>query len=117
MNEKKNWFSLKKKKDFFYLKKRGKKLYHQGFFIVYRENSLSVNRVGLVFSKKTGNAVQRSRFKKWARQFLKEKNSSSKVDLLLGFEKKPKKFYEKIKYKFFCKHFEKLFSQLLKNKK
>lgn len=110
MNRKqKKWFSLSKKKDFLLLKRNGRRLKREGFFIIYLKNELSLCRFGLSFPRWTGNAVHRSRFKRWARHFLKEKEDLKGVDLMLGFEKREKDFYKNMKYESFCIGFEKLY--------
>ena len=110
------WLSITKRQDFSFLKRRGKKLSKAGFFIVYRENNLSYCRFALCFSKKTGKAVKRNRFKRWARSFLKGQRWSSNVDLLLGFENKEKHFYQNLKYIDFCDGFEQLCPSVEKKK-
>lgn len=108
------WFSITKRKDFIFLRKQGRKASKDGFFIIYRENNLSHCRFALCFSKEAGKAVQRNRFKRWARAFLKEQKQKNNIDLLLGFEKKEKHFYKNLKYidfydgfKQLCLHVEK----------
>lgn len=102
------WFSITKRKDFVFLKKQGTKLSKAGFFIVYRENNLSYCRFGLCFSKKTGKAVQRNRFKRWARFFFKKQRWKNNIDLLLGFENKDRQFYQNLKYIDFYDGFKRL---------
>ena len=119
MGEKKTegkWLSITKRQDFGFLKKRGKKLSKAGFFIVYRKNNLSCCRFALCFSKKTGKAVQRNRFKRWARSFLKNQRWKSNVDLLLGFENKEKHFYQNLKYTDFYDGFKQLCQYIEKKK-
>ena len=103
---KKNQKILKRQRDFLLLKKEGKTIRKGGFFLTYRKNQLSHCRFAFLFPRWTGKAVQRNRFKRWARHFLKEKQWPVPLDLLLGFEKKEKDFYKKINYKQFCQGFE-----------
>ena len=103
------WVSLNKKKDFILLKKQGKRLKKQGFFIIYRQNNLSYCRRALFFPKWTGKAIQRSRFKRWARHFLLKKQWPKGLDLLLGFEKREEPFYKKMNYRDFYRGFEQVY--------
>ena len=112
----KKWLSITKKQDFFLLKKQGKKLSKAGFFLVYRENRLFYCRFALCFSKYTGSAVLRNRFKRWARSFLKKQKWEGKWDILLGFEKKEKDFYQGLKYTDFCCGFKVLCQNIEKSK-
>ena len=104
--------SINKKKDFILLMREGKRVREMGFFIVYRKNNLAYYRFALFFPKWTGNAVQRNRFKRWTRHFLREKKWTGGLDLLLGFEKREKDFYKMMNYKKICSGFEKLASVL-----
>ena len=113
MEEKpKNWLSLRRRKDFLLLKKAGQRIRKKGFFIIYRENKLSFSRFALFFPKWTGKAVYRNRFKRWARQFLKERKKLQGVDLMLGFEKKEKTFYKDMKYEYFYLGFDELLQSI-----
>ncbi len=97
-----------KKPDFSQLKKNGRSQRQKGFFVVYRKNKLSYARFAFVFPRYSGNAVQRNRFKRWARMLLNQKQELSGLDLLLGFEKKEKARYKKLNYKEFCAGFSAL---------
>lgn len=112
MKKKQKGLSLSKKKDFLLLKKEGRKISKEGFFIIYRKNRQACCRFALFFPKWTGKAVQRNRFKRWARHFLREKQSLEAWDLMLGFEKQEKDFYKGMNYKCFCAGFEKVYREI-----
>ncbi|MDE0518028.1 MAG: ribonuclease P protein component [Bdellovibrionales bacterium] len=102
------WISLNKKKDFILLRKKGKYLKTPGFFIIYRKNGLSSSRIALFFPKWTGKAVQRNKFKRWARHFVAKQKWREELDILLGFEKREKSFYKNMKYHDFYTGFERV---------
>ena len=121
---------LSKKNDFALMKKEGKFLSKNGFFLIYRKSPFLYYRVAFAFSRWTGNAVQRNRFKRWGRDFLtkslcptpvkgKENNKSLKLksfnyggwDILMGFKKKEKGFYTCLSYADFCQGWVKVFSK------
>ena len=106
--KKKRLIFINKKKDFVLLRKKGKREAGQGFFIIYRINGLSYSRFALYFPKWTGKAVQRVRFKRWSRHFIRQKEWSVNLDVLLGFEKREKSFYKVMDYKNFFSGFEKV---------
>ncbi len=101
------WASITQKKDFAKLKKEGFYKKKKGFFVVYRNNGLSYARFAFVFPHWIGNAPQRSRFKRWARSFLREKSYPG-LDLLLGFERSFKALYKNMSYEKFCSGFSAL---------
>ena len=106
------WVSLKKKEDFILLKKRGKRLKKQGFFMIYRQNDLSYCRKAFSFPRWTGKAVQRKRFKRWAHHFLLRKKELKGWDILLGFERREELFYKEMNYKAFCRGFEQIYRRI-----
>lgn len=106
------WVSLKKKKDFILLKKKGKYLKKQSFFIVYRKNGLSYSRIALFFPKWVGKAVQRNKFKRWARHFVAKQKGEEGLDILLGLKKRERSFYKNMKYKDFYSGFERVFKDI-----
>ncbi len=55
---------LRKKKDFSYLYKKGKRFRGKNFILIYLSNELGYSRVAIVASKKLGNAVQRNKIKR-----------------------------------------------------
>jgi len=105
---KKNFNSPKKltKRDIFLLKKKGKRVSKNGFFIIYRKNQLSYCRAVYFFPRWTGKAVKRNLFKRWSRHFVRKNKHFIGLDMLLGFEKKEKDFYKQMNYNQFCTGFE-----------
>ena len=106
MAQGKRIYTLNKKRDFEILKKKGRRLKKNFFFIIYRNNQLSYSRVAWVFPRWTGKAVLRNRFKRWGRDVLKKHQYFSGQDLLVGFEKRERSFYREMKYKVFCYNLE-----------
>ncbi len=78
--------------------------------MVYRANQLAHSRFAFVFPRWTGKAVQRNRFKRWSRHFLRNKKSPFNMDLMMGFEKRDKHFYQRMSYEEFCAGFEKIYT-------
>lgn len=68
MDLSKKYVSVKRDKEFRYLFKKGKSVVNSAFICYLRPNKRRVNRLGIVTSKKIGNAVKRSR----ARRVLRE---------------------------------------------
>jgi len=70
---------IRKKKDFLIIYKKGNRYRSKYFSLIYLSNALFFSRVGVVASKKVGNAVIRSKVKRWMRElFRRNKN-------LIGF--------------------------------
>jgi ribonuclease P protein component len=69
--------TLKKTREFQVLYKKGKNHVTHGFVCYYRENSLCLNRLGVVASKKIGNAVKRNRAKRVIREAFRQSSSRS----------------------------------------
>ena len=72
----------------------------------------SRNRPKFVFARYTGKAVQRNRFKRWARHFLRQKKPPYNMDIIMGFEKREKNFYQRINYETFYATFDKLYTRI-----
>jgi ribonuclease P protein component len=68
MDFKKNYVSVKKSRDFKILFKKGNSFVTYGFVCYYFESKHGKNRLGLVASKKVGNAVKRNRAKRVIRE-------------------------------------------------
>jgi len=68
MTFKKTYPSVRKNGDFNYLFKKGQNLVTYAFVCYYKPNRRRVNRLGVMASKKIGNAVKRNR----ARRIIKE---------------------------------------------
>lgn len=99
---------LNRKKDFILLKRGGRKEEEGGGFILYKENSLSYNRFALFFPKWTGKAIQRNRFKRCVRYFIRKRSWPVGLDVMLGFEKREKDFYKNMDCKKLLSIFEKM---------
>jgi ribonuclease P protein component len=66
---------VRKKKDFLIIYKKGNRYRSKYFSLIYLSNALVFSRVGVVASKKVGNAVIRSKVKRWMRElFRRNKN-------------------------------------------
>jgi ribonuclease P protein component len=76
---------IRKKKDFLVIYKKGKRYRNRYFNLIYLANTLAFSRVGVVASRKVGNAVIRSKVKRWMRElFRRNKNLFEfSVDLLI----------------------------------
>ncbi|HZK33759.1 MAG TPA: ribonuclease P protein component [Bacillota bacterium] len=61
---------LRKNKDFKYTYKRGRKLGHPLFVLVYRRTNNSSLRIGFSITKKFGPAVKRNRIKRQLREIV-----------------------------------------------
>lgn len=68
MDFSKKYVSVKKDREFRYLFKKGRSIVNSAFVCYLRPNKRRVNRLGIVTSKKIGNAVKRNR----ARRVLRE---------------------------------------------
>jgi ribonuclease P protein component len=74
----KHYAVVKKNREFSFLFKKGETAGNPAFVAYYRQNNRRVNRLGIVTSKKAGNAVKRSR----ARRLLREAFRLLEPDLL-----------------------------------
>ena len=63
---------IKKKSDFTALYKKGNRYRGRYFILVYLSNDLTFSRIGVVASKKIGNAVERNKAKRWARALFRQ---------------------------------------------
>jgi len=57
--------------DFVNLNRSGKRLYTKHFSLIIKQNRQGVTRLGVIVSKKTGNAVKRNRIKRLIREFFR----------------------------------------------
>ena len=105
---KKKW----QKQDFELLRKKGLKIRQRGFFLIYRKNQLAFSRLAFAFSRRTGNAVQRNRFKRWGRHFLREQKKPFNMDLIMGFEHKKKEEVIDLRYETFYLRFKNLYKRI-----
>ena len=100
--------SLKKRKEILFLKKKGSRLKKGFYFIMFCKNELDYCLFAWCFPRWTGSAVRRNLFKRWAREFFRRKQWAVGLDLLVGFEKTDKAFYETVTYEKFYAGFEEI---------
>jgi ribonuclease P protein component len=62
---------LRKSIDYKKLNLSGKKIENHEFILIYKTNVLKNSRLGITVSKKVGNAVERNRIKRIAREFFR----------------------------------------------
>jgi ribonuclease P protein component len=76
---------IRKKKDFLFLYKKGKRYKSTYFTLICLTNGLGYSRVGVVASKKIGNAVIRNRAKRRMRELFRRNKSALEfpVDLVM----------------------------------
>ncbi len=59
---------LRSKREFDLVYKKGKRRHHKNFSLIFTDNGLEYNRLGISIQKKTGNAVKRNRIKRITRE-------------------------------------------------
>jgi ribonuclease P protein component len=76
---------IRKKKDFLVLYKKGYRYKSKYFNLIGLSNDLTYSRVGVVASRKVGNAVARNRAKRWMRELFRRNKDLLEypVDLLI----------------------------------
>lgn len=76
---------IRKKKDFLVLYKKGYRYKSKYFNLIGFSNDLTCSRVGVVASKKVGNAVARNKAKRWMRELFRRNKGLLEypVDLLI----------------------------------
>lgn len=62
---------LKKRKEFAYIHKNGKKLNAQHLSIIYIKSKLPIPKIGISVSNKVGNAVKRNKVKRQLREIMR----------------------------------------------
>lgn len=80
---------IRKKKDFLFLYKKGNRYRGRYFILVYLSNNLSFSRMGVVVSKKIGNAVKRNKIKRWMRDLFRRNKDLLKfsIDIIIVAKK------------------------------
>ena len=58
---------IRQKRDYLLIYKKGRRYKGRCFTLVYLSNELSYSRMGVVVSRKVGNAVERNKIKRWMR--------------------------------------------------
>lgn len=76
---------IRKKKEFLVLYKKGYRYKSKYFSLIGLSNALAYSRVGVVASRKVGNAVTRNRAKRWLRDLFRRHRVLLKhpIDLLI----------------------------------
>jgi ribonuclease P protein component len=76
---------IRKKKDFLILYKKGNRYKSKYFNLICLSNALGYSRVGVVASRKTGNAVIRNKVRRWMRELFRRNKTwlEFPVDLLI----------------------------------
>jgi ribonuclease P protein component len=76
---------IRKKKDFIILYRKGNRYRAKYFNLIYLSNTLAYSRVGVVASRKVGNAVTRNRAKRWMRELYRRNKDlfAYPIDLLM----------------------------------
>jgi ribonuclease P protein component len=80
---------IRKKKDFLFIYRKGHRYRGKYFTLIYLANNLVFPRMGVVASKKVGNAVQRNRVKRWMRELFRRNKGLLKapIDILIVAKK------------------------------
>ncbi len=76
---------IRKKKDFIILYRKGNRYRAKYFNLIYLSNTLAYSRVGVVASRKVGNAVTRNKAKRWMRELYRRNKDlfAYPIDLLM----------------------------------
>lgn len=76
---------IRKKKEFLILYRKGNRYRAKYFNLIYLSNTLAYSRVGVVASRKVGNAVTRNKAKRWMRELYRRNKDllASPIDLLM----------------------------------
>jgi ribonuclease P protein component len=76
---------IKKKKDFLFIYKQGKRYRGKYFIFIYLPNNLSSSRMAVVVGKKMGNAVKRNKIKRLMRALFRQNKAllEASIDLII----------------------------------
>lgn len=72
---------IRKRKDFLFLYKKGKRYRGKYFNLIYLSNDFSFSRMAVIVSKKVGNAVKRNKIKRQMRTLFRRNKSLFKAPL------------------------------------
>jgi len=105
--------SIKKNYEFTQIYNTNKKYFSKYFILYIIKNNLNENRLGVVASKKTGNAVVRNRLKRLFREIVRknEKNLKNFYDIILIAKNSAGKNVNFINYEILEKDFVKILSK------
>lgn len=105
--------SIKKNYEFTQIYNTNKKYFSKYFILYIIKNNLNKNRLGVVASKKTGNAVVRNRLKRLFREIVRknEKNLKNFYDIILIAKNSAGKNVNFINYEILEKDFVKILSK------
>ncbi len=62
---------IKRRKDFYNLYKRGKRIKSKYFTLVFAPNNIGFPRLGISVNKSIGNSVKRNKVKRWFRELFR----------------------------------------------
>ncbi len=72
---------IRKRKDFLFLYKKGKRYRGKYFNLIYLSNDFSFSRMAVIVSKKVGNAVKRNKIKRQMRTLFRRNKNLLKAPL------------------------------------
>jgi len=72
---------IRKRKDFLFLYKKGRRYKSKYFNLIYISNNLDFSRMAVIASKKIGNAVTRNKVKRWMRELFRRNKGQLKKQL------------------------------------
>lgn len=76
--------SIKKKREFYILHRRGKRLQGNRIKIIYKWNTLGVKRLGFSVSKRYGKAVDRNRFRRRIKEIFRSDATLRDIDIVVS---------------------------------
>ena len=80
---------IKKKKDFLFIYKQGKRYRGKHFILIYLPNNLNFSRMAVVAGKKKGNALKRNKIKRRLRALFRQNKAllEAPLDMIILAEK------------------------------